>query len=79
MSISEIKQIIKCNEYCYFTYFKNNNLYYSFFYNAKEVLFPILVTDLNGVQMNFQEKSISLMGYIRKAVKLNNLQYKEIE
>ena len=80
LEASDIKKIIDFNENCYFSYYKNNMLYYSFFFDGQECLFPIETNLLErNNQLNISERTITLMSYIRKAIRHKTIIQKNIE
>jgi len=79
LKITDIKEIIKSNSVCYFCFYKKNVLYYSFYFNNVECIFPIPLEDLCSTQMNISEKTIKYMGYINDAIKKELIIYKELD
>lgn len=79
MNIDNLKDILKTNDNCYFNYYKNGFMYYSFFYDGKECLFPIPTSELANEEMRFSIKSPKVMAYIRRSLNDNTLIIKEIE
>lgn len=79
MNIKDLTDIIKTNDNCYFNYYKNGFLYYSFFYDGKECLFPIPIDELANEEMRFSIKSIKVMSYIRRSLNDNLIVQKNIE
>jgi len=77
--LTDIKEIIKGNEHFYFTYYKNDYLYYSFFFDGMECLFPIPVKELHRTQLNMVERPMALLGYVRKAIAEELLIIKDID
>ena len=55
-------------------------LYYSFFFDGQECLFPIETNLLErNNQLNISERTITLMSYIRKAIRHKTIIQKNIE
>jgi len=74
-----LKDIIKTNDNCYFNYYKNGFMFYSFFYDGNECLFPIPIIELSNEKMDYCVKSIKVMSYIRKAINDKSITKKPIE
>lgn len=79
MTIDDLMGIIKENENCYFNFYKNECLYYSFFYNFKECLFPIPIRELGSTEMRFTIRTMNQLSYIRKALIDKSIIIKNIE
>lgn len=79
MDIEDLKDILKTNENCYFNFYKNGYLYYSFFYDGKECLFQIPISEIGSEEMRFTIKTRSQMGYIRRSLIDKSIIIKNIE
>lgn len=63
-----ILEIIKNNKVI-FNYYRAGNLYYNIIVNDKKYQFPVPIEDIGQATFSAQHKAITLMRYIRKAVK----------
>jgi hypothetical protein len=79
MTIDDLIDIIKTNEKCFFNFYKNEYLYYSFFYDGKECLFPIPIDELRGIEMRFSIRTTNYIGYIRKSIIDKKITFKDIK
>ena len=62
-----IKEIVK-NRYAHFAYYRCNTLYYKVNMDGDDYMFPIPVDDLMEASVHGEERAITLMRYIRKAL-----------
>ena len=62
-----IKQIVKDNK-ATFSFYRQNVAYYNVTVDGVVYVFPVPVDDLGGATLNAEEKAITLMRYIRKAL-----------
>lgn len=79
MDTKDLKDILTQNENCYFNFYKNGLMYYSFFYELKECLFPIPIIELVNEEMRFTVKSMRIMNYLRRALIDKTIIEKSIE
>lgn len=78
IKIDNMKKIIEENEHCFFNHFRCGYFYYIFFFDGKEYTFPIPMDGISDCTLNFKEKTVSLLGYLRNAIRNNNLLWKEL-
>ena len=75
----KVTDFVKSTTSCLFEYFRCGVLYYSVSNDNMECyVFPVPVEDLGNATVKFEEKSITLMRYIRKAIEDKTMvEYKE--
>ena len=62
-----IKEIVK-DRYARFLYYRCGVLYYTVDLDGEEYMFPVPTEDLMEASVNKEERAITLMRYIRKAL-----------
>jgi len=62
-----IKEIVK-DRYAHFAYYRHNMLYYKVELDGVPYSFPIPTEDLMEASVHGEERAITLMRYIRKAL-----------
>ena len=70
----KITEFVKDNQTAEFHYYRNSILYYRVIRYVDDkpenmYLFPVDTSDLDGATVNYTEKAIHMMRYIRKALK----------
>ena len=62
-----IKDIVK-NNTVYFLFYRQQHMYYGVDVDGQKMMFPVSLEDIQDATLNKEEKAITLMRYIRKAV-----------
>lgn len=73
-----IKDLVK-NTYCHFAYLRCGQAYYTLHQGGFMYTFPVEISDLGNATINTQEKGMTMMRYIRKAIEANTLQSEKVE
>jgi hypothetical protein len=80
MSKPTIKQLITKDNECYFDHLRQGYAYYTVGHSDgrryNEYIFPIPLDDIGTATLNRQEKSITLMRWIRKGLENGELVFK---
>ena len=62
-----IKDIVKNNK-AYFLFYRAQHMYYGINVGEQMMMFPVPLDDVQDATLNTEEKAITLMRYIRKAI-----------
>lgn len=69
-----VSNFVKNNNYATFSRYRKNYMYYTVAAYTGEVFeFPIDIQDLGDATINYKEKALLLMRYIRKAIEDNTM------
>jgi hypothetical protein len=61
---AELKDLVKDNKLAYFSYYRDNALWYM----VDDFVFPVPISDVGTATFGASEKAITLLRYIRKYV-----------
>lgn len=67
MSEFSIKDIVKDNK-VYFIFYRQQHMYYGINVGDKKLMFPVPLEDVMDASLFAEEKAITYMRYIRKAI-----------
>jgi hypothetical protein len=67
-SVPSVAEIVKNNNMVTFLRYRANIMYYRVRYNETDYSFPVYLEDIMDATLNYEEKAITLMRYIRKAM-----------
>lgn len=73
-----IKDLVK-GTVCFFEYIRCGQAYYTVYNGEGVYTFPVELADLGNATINKEEKGMTMMRYIRKAIEANTLQFEKIE
>ena len=63
----KIKDIVK-NNTAYFLFYRAQHVYYGITVGGEKLMFPVPLEDVQDATLNAEERAITLMRYIRKAI-----------
>lgn len=65
----KVTDVVKKDRMCTFSFYRQGYLYYEVLVSGEgKYCFPVEVSDLGGATLNKEEKTITMMRYIRKAI-----------
>lgn len=67
-----IKDIVKDNK-VYFLFYRQQHMYYGVDVGDQKLMFPVPLEDVQEATLNAEEKAITYMRYIRRAIEGNML------
>jgi hypothetical protein len=63
-----VKEVVQGDNVARVSFYRQGNLFYNVTVDGTEYTFPVSLEDLGGASVMAQEKAITLMRYIRKAL-----------
>ena len=62
-----IKDVVKDNK-VYFLFYRQQHMYYGVDVRGEQLMFPVPLEDVQEATLNAEEKAITYMRYIRRAI-----------